>query len=216
MDFENAVDLARRGSQPLVQSKDAPQARAGAAAATSRKRRRRLGPHPQRGRPPKTLVRGSTPWNWAASERAKGHKLDGGIKFRRVPDARRRRSAREGRAYLHFWPGGRTSVRSIQLRRQQRQADSAVSLLVSPAHAGRVTVKPARSICRSRSMTRKPPGARVGGFQIMRRGFSPRSDGGDRHPSACVADRHPFGGEARRRTAARRTWHRDGSSAAAR
>ena len=77
-----------------------------------------------------------------SSEGGKGpRKLDRGIKFREVQTAHDDTPRTTGRAYLYFWPGGRTERASIQLRIGDSTEDSdTLTLLVSPL-TGKVTVK---------------------------------------------------------------------------
>jgi general secretion pathway protein H len=77
-----------------------------------------------------------------SSEGGKGpRKLDRGIKFREVQTAHDDQPRTEGRAYLYFWPGGRTELASIQLRVGDSTVDGdTMTLLVAPL-TGKVTVK---------------------------------------------------------------------------
>jgi general secretion pathway protein H len=74
---------------------------------------------------------------------AKGARaLPSGIKFRSVQTTHDDNPRTTGRAYLYFWPGGRTERASIQVRIDDKQdtQDRAMTLLVSPL-TGRVTLK---------------------------------------------------------------------------
>ena len=75
-------------------------------------------------------------------ETGKGGKtLQGGIKFRSVQTTHDDAPRRRGRAYLYFWPGGRTERASIQLRMGSEDDRSGIlTVLVSPL-TGKVTVK---------------------------------------------------------------------------
>lgn len=75
-------------------------------------------------------------------ETAKGGKpLQRGITFRGVQTTHDDAARTSGRAYLYFWPGGRTERASIQLRIGDSEEESrTVSLLVSPL-TGKVSVK---------------------------------------------------------------------------
>jgi general secretion pathway protein H len=65
-----------------------------------------------------------------------------GIKFRSVQTTHDDNPRTSGRAYLYFWPGGRTERAAIQVRIDDKQEsqDRAMTLLVSPL-TGRVTLK---------------------------------------------------------------------------
>jgi general secretion pathway protein H len=67
--------------------------------------------------------------------------LPSGIFFRQVEVAREEEAAREGRAYLYFWPGGQTERASIQLQKGFEAARDAdvMTLLVAPL-TGKVRV----------------------------------------------------------------------------
>lgn len=68
-------------------------------------------------------------------------KLDRGIKFREIQATHDDAPRTSGRAYLYFWPGGRTELASIQLRVGDSTEDAdTMTLLVSPL-TGKVTVK---------------------------------------------------------------------------
>ncbi|MGH7293407.1 MAG: pilus assembly FimT family protein [Polyangiaceae bacterium] len=75
-------------------------------------------------------------------ESGKGGKaLERGITFRSVQTPHDDTARTSGRAYLYFWPGGRTERASIQLRiGDSGDEDNIVSILVSPL-TGKVTVK---------------------------------------------------------------------------
>jgi general secretion pathway protein H len=75
-------------------------------------------------------------------EAGKGGKpLQRGITFRSVKTTHDDTARTAGRAYLYFWPGGRTERASIQLRVGESADDtSTLTLLVSPL-TGKVTVK---------------------------------------------------------------------------
>ncbi len=76
-------------------------------------------------------------------ESGKGGKpLQRDITFRAVQTTHDDSARTSGRAYLYFWPGGRTERASIQLRIRESEAESEqVSVLVSPL-TGKVTIKP--------------------------------------------------------------------------
>ena len=70
-----------------------------------------------------------------------GKPLQSGIKFRAVQTTHDETPRTSGRAYLYFWPGGRTERASIQLRiGDSEESGRILSLLVSPL-TGKVTVK---------------------------------------------------------------------------
>ena len=70
-----------------------------------------------------------------------GKPLQRGIKFRSVQTPHDDAARTSGRAYLYFWPGGRTETASIQLRIGDSDDDQqTVSVLVAPL-TGKVSVK---------------------------------------------------------------------------
>lgn len=73
----------------------------------------------------------------------KGKKpLQRGITFRSVQTTHDDKPRTSGRAYLYFWPGGRTELASIQIRIGDSEEDSrTMTLQVSPL-TGKVTIKP--------------------------------------------------------------------------
>jgi general secretion pathway protein H len=73
----------------------------------------------------------------------KGRKpLQRGITFRSVQTTHDDKPRTSGRAYLYFWPGGRTELASIQIRIGDSNEDyQTLSLEVSPL-TGKVTIKP--------------------------------------------------------------------------
>jgi general secretion pathway protein H len=77
-----------------------------------------------------------------SAEGGKGvRKLDRGIKFREIQAVHDDEPRTTGRAYLYFWPGGRTELASIQLRIGDSTDDAdTMTLLVSPL-TGKVTIK---------------------------------------------------------------------------
>ena len=75
-------------------------------------------------------------------ESGKGGKpLQRGITFRSVQTPHDDAARTSGRAYLYFWPGGRTELASIQIRIGESEEDSeTLTLLVAPL-TGKVTIK---------------------------------------------------------------------------
>jgi general secretion pathway protein H len=70
-----------------------------------------------------------------------GKKLQRGIVFRSVQTSHDDQARRSGRAYVYFWPGGRTERASIQLQiGEQEDDDRTLTLLISPL-TGKVTIK---------------------------------------------------------------------------
>jgi general secretion pathway protein H len=70
-----------------------------------------------------------------------GKPLQRGITFRAVQTTHDDAPKTSGRAYLYFWPGGRTELASIQLRIGTTETDSEqVTVAVSPL-TGRVAIK---------------------------------------------------------------------------
>jgi general secretion pathway protein H len=76
-------------------------------------------------------------------EAGKGGKpLQRGIAFRSVQTTHDDVPRTSGRAYLYFWPGGRTELASIQLRIQNSESESQeLTVLVAPL-TGKVAIKP--------------------------------------------------------------------------
>jgi general secretion pathway protein H len=70
-----------------------------------------------------------------------GKSLQSGIEFRAVQTTHDDAPRKSGRAYLYFWPGGRTELTSIQLRIGQSDEDSrTLTVLVSPL-TGKVDIQ---------------------------------------------------------------------------
>lgn len=76
-------------------------------------------------------------------ESGKGGKpLQSGIKFRSVQTTHDDSARTSGRAYLYFWPGGRTELASIQLRIGDSEAEAqGLTVQVAPL-TGKVAIKP--------------------------------------------------------------------------
>jgi general secretion pathway protein H len=76
-------------------------------------------------------------------EAGKGGKpLQRGITFRSVQSGHDESARTSGRAYLYFWPGGRTERAAIQIRiGDAPEDDRTLTLVVSPL-TGKVTIKP--------------------------------------------------------------------------
>ncbi|HLK38126.1 MAG TPA: prepilin-type N-terminal cleavage/methylation domain-containing protein [Polyangiaceae bacterium] len=71
-----------------------------------------------------------------------GRPLQKGIQFRAVQTTHDESPRTSGRAYLYFWPGGRTERASIQVRIGDSEEDSRTLTLVVAPLTGKVTVKP--------------------------------------------------------------------------
>jgi general secretion pathway protein H len=72
-----------------------------------------------------------------------GKALERGIRFRSVQVSHDDAAHESGRAYLYFWPGGRTERASIQLRIGDSDEESqTLTLLVKSPLTGKVLVKP--------------------------------------------------------------------------
>jgi general secretion pathway protein H len=143
MDFaENEIWL-EEGDQPmLVQSKDMTGTGGAAAATTAEKQAIDEGSRIVKGpTAPRASFREIEPMGLAASAPGKGHKaLERGIRFREVQAAHDDEPRKEGRAYLYFWPGGRTERASIQLKvGEATNEHDAITLSVAPL-TGKVTV----------------------------------------------------------------------------
>lgn len=72
---------------------------------------------------------------------AKGSRSVGnGVKIRRVETSHAPDGETEGRAYLYFWPGGRTERAAIQLQvASESQSDSGLTVVVAPL-TGKATI----------------------------------------------------------------------------
>jgi general secretion pathway protein H len=70
-----------------------------------------------------------------------GKPLQGGITFRAVQTTHDDSARTSGRAYLYFWPGGRTERAAIQLRIGDSTSDDQTLTLVVAPLTGKVTVK---------------------------------------------------------------------------
>ncbi len=70
-----------------------------------------------------------------------GKSLQGGITFRSVQTTHDDTPRRHGRAYLYFWPGGRTERAAIQLRMGDAEERSRILTVVVSPLTGKVTVK---------------------------------------------------------------------------
>lgn len=84
-------------------------------------------------------------WGFGDNEGSKGGKggkpLQRGITFRAVQSTHDDKARTSGRAYLYFWPGGRTELAAITLRiGDSSDDDLAMTLLVSPL-TGKVRIK---------------------------------------------------------------------------
>lgn len=149
---EQTIWLEEANLPMLVQSKDTSPA-GGAEAATAAEQQataetERIVKGPVA---PKAQFKAVEPLGVASSAKKKGPKpLDRGIAFRAVQTAHDDEPRTTGRAYLYFWPGGRTERASIQLfpcgktaeERSRCGVDDAVTMTleVSPL-TGKVTVK---------------------------------------------------------------------------
>jgi general secretion pathway protein H len=91
---------------------------------------------------PKPRFKPLATWGFGDTQAGKGGKaLQRGITFRSVQTTHDDKPRTSGRAYLYFWPGGRTERAAIQLRiGESNDEDHAMTLLVSPL-TGKVTVK---------------------------------------------------------------------------
>jgi general secretion pathway protein H len=143
-DIDNQTMWLEEGDAPmLVQTKDLT-GTGGADPVTDAEKRavaegERLIKGPQAPRP---FFKAVDVFGTQSAEGGKGpRKLERGIKFREVQTAHDDAPRTSGRAYLYFWPGGRTERASIQLRVGDSTEDiDTLSLLVSPLTA-KVTIK---------------------------------------------------------------------------
>jgi general secretion pathway protein H len=70
-----------------------------------------------------------------------GRPLPSGITFRSAQTTHDEAARTSGRAYLYFWPGGRTELASLQIRiGNAARDDQTLSIMVSPL-TGKVTIK---------------------------------------------------------------------------
>ena len=81
-------------------------------------------------------------WGFGDNEKSKGGKpLARGITFRAVQTTHDDKPRTSGRAYLYFWPGGRTELAAISLRIGDSIEDErTLTLLVAPL-TGKVSIK---------------------------------------------------------------------------
>ncbi len=143
-DIDNQTMWLEEGDVPmLVQTKDLT-GTGGADPVTEAERRavsegERLVKGPQA---PRAHFKAVQAFGTQSVEGGKGpRKLDRGITFREVQTAHDEQPRISGRAYLYFWPGGRTERASIQIRIGDSTDDGdTMSLMVSPL-TGKVTVK---------------------------------------------------------------------------
>jgi general secretion pathway protein H len=143
-DIDNQAIWLEQGDAPmLVQTKDLT-ATGGADPVTEAEKRavkegERIIKGPQAPRP---FFKAVEAFGAQSSEGGKGpRKLDRGIKIREVQTGHDDAPRQTGRAYLYFWPGGRTERASIQVRIGDSTLDSdTLTLVVSPL-TGKVTVK---------------------------------------------------------------------------
>lgn len=91
---------------------------------------------------PKPRFRPIEAYGFGDVESGKGGKsLQRGIKFRSVQTTHDDSARISGRAYLYFWPGGRTERGSIQIRiGDSEESSHTLTLLVSPL-TGKVAIK---------------------------------------------------------------------------
>jgi general secretion pathway protein H len=90
---------------------------------------------------PKPRFRPVSEYGGDVDESKSGRPLPGSIRFRSVQTTHDDAPRTSGRAYLYFWPGGRTELASIQIRIGDSPTDDdTLTLLVSPL-TGKVTVK---------------------------------------------------------------------------
>lgn len=91
---------------------------------------------------PKPRFKALAAWGFGDTQGGKGGKpLQRGITLRSVQTTHDDKPRTSGRAYLYFWPGGRTERASIQVRiGTSNDDDFTMTLLVSPL-TGKVTVK---------------------------------------------------------------------------
>ena len=75
-----------------------------------------------------------------------GRALGKGVKFRRIETGHMPDGQTLGRAYLHFWPGGRTERAAIQLMISGNSATDGITLMVSPLTGKVRTVAGAQSM----------------------------------------------------------------------
>ena len=91
---------------------------------------------------PKPRFKAVATWGFGDTQGGKGGKpLQRGITFRSVQTMHDDKPRTSGRAYLYFWPGGRTERAAIQVRiGESNDDDLTMTLIVSPL-TGKVSIK---------------------------------------------------------------------------
>jgi general secretion pathway protein H len=143
MDLDEQKIWLEKADRPmLVKSKD--KTSTGGAEAVTKAEQEALdeGARILKGPPiPKPRFKAVTTYGGDVEEGKGGTPLKGPTRFRSVQTTHDDSPRTSGRAYLYFWPGGRTELASIQLRiGDSTSDDDTLTLLVSPL-TGKVTVK---------------------------------------------------------------------------
>jgi general secretion pathway protein H len=144
MDLDQQKVWLEESRRPMLAQSHAPSASAGAEAVTqAEKEALSEGDRIVKGPPiPKPRFTAIEAYGFGDVESGKGGKpLQSGITFRAVQTTHDDAARTSGRAYLYFWPGGRTEQASIELRIGRSDEDSrTLTLLVSPL-TGKVVIR---------------------------------------------------------------------------
>lgn len=144
MDLDHdAIWLEESDIPMLVQSKDKTAAGGADPATQAEKIALEEGDRIVKGPPiPKPRFHPIAAYGFGDTEEGKGGKpLQRGIEFRGVQTVHDDSQRVDGRAYVYFWPGGRTELASIQLRvGDSSDDDKTLTILVAPL-TGKVTIK---------------------------------------------------------------------------
>jgi general secretion pathway protein H len=144
MDLDGEKIWLEESTVPMLVQSNAKQAAGGAEAITQAEREALAeGEKVVKGPPiPKPQFKPIDVYGFGDVESGKGGKpLQRGIRFRAVQTTHDDSPRTAGRAYLYFWPGGRTERASIEVRIGESAEDSrTLTLLVSPL-TGRVVIR---------------------------------------------------------------------------
>jgi general secretion pathway protein H len=144
MDLDQQRVWLEESRRPMLAQSQAPSASGGAEAVTQAEREALSeGERIVKGPPiPKPRFTPIEAYGFGDVESGKGGKpLQNGITFRAVQTTHDDAPRTSGRAYLYFWPGGRTEQASIELRIGRSEEDSrTLSVVVSPL-TGKVVIQ---------------------------------------------------------------------------
>jgi general secretion pathway protein H len=144
MDLDQQRIWLEESRRPMLVQSDAASVAGGAEAVTqAEKDALAAGDRIVQGPPiPKPRFKPIEAYGFGDVDSGKGGKaLQSGITFRAVQTTHDDTPRTSGRAYLYFWPGGRTELASIQIRIGQSDEESrTLTILVSPL-TGRVVIR---------------------------------------------------------------------------